>query len=50
VAADSGGTTPAGGTAELVQPPVGWSALGVFACWVLAFVVLEVVSFLRRDA
>jgi len=50
VAADSGGTTPTGGTVELVQPPVGWSALGVFGCWVLAFVVLEVVSFLRRDA
>jgi ABC-2 type transport system permease protein len=30
--------------------PVGWMALLVFGGWVLAFVVLETVSFLRRDA
>ncbi len=29
---------------------VGWAALGVFAVWLLAFLVVEVVSFLRRDA
>lgn len=36
---------------DLTQyPPVGWAALGIFGCWVLALVVLEVVAFLRRDA
>lgn len=31
-------------------PPVGWGALGVFAVWVLVFLVLETISFLKRDA
>jgi ABC-type transport system involved in multi-copper enzyme maturation permease subunit len=39
------------GSADVTSgPPVGWSAVGVFACWVLAFVIVEVTSFLRRDA
>jgi ABC-type transport system involved in multi-copper enzyme maturation permease subunit len=29
---------------------VGWSALGVFAVWVLVFLAVETVAFLRRDA
>ncbi|MFN8167609.1 MAG: ABC transporter permease [Candidatus Nanopelagicales bacterium] len=32
------------------SPPVGWSALGVFAVWVAILVAFEVVAFLRRDA
>jgi ABC-type transport system involved in multi-copper enzyme maturation permease subunit len=31
-------------------PPVGWGALGVFAVWVVVFLVLEAAAFLRRDA
>lgn len=31
-------------------PPVGWAALAVFGVWVVVLVLLEVVSFLRRDA
>jgi ABC-2 type transport system permease protein len=30
--------------------PVGWLALGVFAVWVLVFLVVETVLFQRRDA
>jgi ABC-2 type transport system permease protein len=33
-----------------VQLPVAWAALGVFAVWVLILLVLQVMSFLRRDA
>lgn len=29
---------------------VGWAALGIFSVWVVAFLILEVVAFLRRDA
>jgi ABC-type transport system involved in multi-copper enzyme maturation permease subunit len=29
---------------------VGWAAVGVFAVWVAAFLAVEVVAFLRRDA
>lgn len=41
-----------GGGEEFPGPsvPQGWGALAVFAAWVLAFLVLQVVSFLRRDA
>jgi ABC-2 type transport system permease protein len=38
-----------GSTPEL-SLPVGWAALGVFAVWVVVFLVVETVSFLRRDA
>jgi ABC-2 type transport system permease protein len=31
-------------------PPAAWAALGVFAVWVVVFLVVEVVLFLRRDA
>ena len=34
----------------LIDLPVGWAALGVFAVWVAALLALQVVSFLRRDA
>ena len=30
--------------------PVGWAALGVFTVWVVAFLAVETVAFLRRDA
>jgi len=30
--------------------PIGWSAVGIFAVWVVALLALEVLSFLRRDA
>lgn len=31
-------------------PPTGWAAVGVFTVWVVVFVALEIVSFVRRDA
>lgn len=30
--------------------PTGWAALGIFAVWVVVFLVIETVAFLRRDA
>lgn len=39
-----------GGDPTRSVPPVGWAAIVVFGAWVLVLVVLEVVSFLRRDA
>jgi ABC-type transport system involved in multi-copper enzyme maturation permease subunit len=36
--------------ASLSDAPNGWSALAVFAVWVAALVVAELVIFLRRDA
>lgn len=43
VASDVGDGTTSG-------PPVGWSAVGVFSCWILALVIAEIIVFLRRDA
>lgn len=39
-----------GGDPAAHMPTVGRGALGVFGVWVLVLVVLEIVSFLRRDA
>lgn len=39
--------------AQPVSPggaPAAWGAVGVFAVWVLAFLVVETLTFLRRDA
>jgi ABC-type transport system involved in multi-copper enzyme maturation permease subunit len=44
------GVAPDGSADITSGPPVGWSAVGVFGCWVLALVVAEVAAFLRRDA
>jgi ABC-type transport system involved in multi-copper enzyme maturation permease subunit len=32
------------------SPTVAWAALGIFAVWVTVFLVVQVVSFLKRDA
>ena len=42
---DAGAASPFGTTV-----PVGWSALGVFTVWVVVFLAVETVAFLRRDA
>jgi ABC-2 type transport system permease protein len=41
---------PVEGIPDQHLPPVAWGAVGVFAVWVVVLVVLEIVSFLRRDA
>ena len=38
------------GDSGFVSGPSGWSALGVFAVWVAAFFIVELVLFMRRDA
>ena len=44
-------TSGVGVPPDLVHgPPVGWAALVVFGAWVVAFLVVETVLFLRRDA
>ena len=32
------------------EPPVGWASLGIFGAWVVLFLIVEIASFLRRDA
>jgi ABC-2 type transport system permease protein len=47
---ESATVSPGDPTPVVALPPVGWSAVGVFAVWVVVFLVVEVVAFLRRDA
>ncbi len=46
---ESSDPTSSGGLSDL-SLTVGWAALGVFACWVAALLVIETAMFLRRDA
>jgi ABC-type transport system involved in multi-copper enzyme maturation permease subunit len=46
-------TLPAGSERQVDltgYPPVAWAAVGIFAVWVALFLVVETVTFLRRDA